>query len=160
MVPVLLWVIGAVLILAGVLSSFLPVSPGVFLVFAGMLLGAWADGFRRIGWVTLVILGLLALLALLGDMLGSLIGAKRFGASKGALIGAAIGIVVGIFFGLAGALLGPFLGATAGELLAKHQVRQSVRAGAGTWVGLAFSVVLRLIIVFTMPAVFITRCLL
>jgi uncharacterized protein YqgC (DUF456 family) len=160
MIPVFWWAISALLILAGVVSSFLPVSPGVFLVFAGMLLGAWADGFRHIGWVTLLILGLLALVALLGDMLGSLIGAKRLGASRAALIGAAIGILVGIFFGLPGALLGPFLGATAGELLARRHVRQSVRVGAGTWVGLAFSVVLRLIIVFTMLAVFITRCLL
>ncbi len=160
MISVFWWAISALLILAGVVSSFLPVSPGVFLVFAGMLLGAWADGFRHIGWVTLLILGLLALVALLGDMLGSLIGAKRLGASRAALIGAAIGILVGIFFGLPGALLGPFLGATAGELLARRHVRQSVRVGAGTWVGLAFSVVLRLIIVFTMLAVFITRCLL
>lgn len=158
--PVGWWVIAALLMLMGVIGSFLPAVPGVILVFAGMVLGAWIDGFRRIGWVTLAILGLLAALALLGDMLGGLIGAKRVGASRAALLGAAIGGLVGIFFGLVGALLGPFLGATTGELLSRRRLKQSVRVGAGTWVGLALSMVFRLIIVFTMLAVFIGKYLL
>lgn len=155
MTPAVWWTIAALLILMGVIGTFLPAAPGVILVFAGMLLGAWIDGFRRIGWVTLTILGLLTILALLGDMLGALIGAKRVGASRAALLGAAIGGLVGMFFGLVGALLGPFLGATAGELLSRRHVSQSIRVGAGTWVGLALSLVFRLIIVFTMLAVFI-----
>jgi uncharacterized protein YqgC (DUF456 family) len=155
MSPAAWWTIAALLMLIGAIGSFLPAVPGVILVFGGMLLGAWIDGFRRIGWATLTILGLLTILALLGDMLGAIIGAKRVGASRVALLGAAIGALAGIFFGLAGALLGPFLGATAGELLSRRQLRRSVRAGAGTWIGLAFSLVFRLIIVFTMFAVFI-----
>jgi len=151
------WAIAALLILAGVIGSFLPGIPGVILIFGGMLLGGWIDGFTRIGWVTLVILGLLTILALLGDLLGSLIGAKRVGASKAALLGAAIGGLVGIFFGLVGALLGPFIGAVAGELLSRRHWGQSVRVGAGTWVGFALSFVFRLTIVFMMLAIFITR---
>lgn len=149
------WAIAALLMIFGLIGSFLPAAPGVILIFAGMVLGAWVDGFRQVGWVTLVILGVLTVLALLADMLGGLIGAKRVGASRSALVGAALGGLVGIFFGLIGALLGPFLGAAAGELLSRRQVKQSLRVGAGTWAGLAVSLVFRLIIVFTMFAVFI-----
>jgi uncharacterized protein YqgC (DUF456 family) len=151
------WIIAVLLILFGVAGSFVPAVPGVILVFGGMLLGAWVDRFGRIGWVTLAILGLLAALALLGDILGGLIGAKRVGASRAALLGAALGGLVGIFFGLVGALLGPFLGAVAGELFSrKSHLRQAARVGAATWVGLAFSFVFRLVIVFAMLAVFVT----
>ena len=153
------WLIAVLLILIGVIGSFLPAIPGVFLVFGGMLLGAWIDGFRRIGWVTLAILGVLAGLALLGDLLGALIGAKRVGASRAALFGAALGGLVGIFFGLAGALLGPFLGAVAGELFSRGHLWQAARVGTGTWVGLALSLVFRLVIVFAMLAVFVTSYL-
>jgi uncharacterized protein YqgC (DUF456 family) len=153
-------VIAVLLMLIGVVGSFLPAIPGVILVFGGMLLGASIDGFRRIGWVTLLILGSLTALALLGDLLGSLIGARRFGASRTALLGAAIGGLVGIFFGLVGALLGPFVGAVVGELLSRGQLGQAARVGAGTWVGLALSFVLRLVIVFAMLAVFVTSYLL
>lgn len=151
------WVIALLLMLIGVIGSFLPGVPGVVLVFGGMLLGAWVDGFRRIGWVTLAILGLLAGLALLGDMLGGVMGAKRVGASRAALLGAAVGGVVGIFFGLAGALVGPFVGAAVGQLLSGGHMGQAARVGVGTWVGLTLSLVFRLIVVFTMLAVFMTR---
>lgn len=158
--PIGWWVIAILLMVAGVIGSFLPAVPGVILVYGGMLLAAWIDGFTRIGWVTLAILGLLTVVALLGDMLGSLIGAKRVGASKAALVGAAIGGLIGIFFGIIGALLGPFLGAALGELLSRRPLSQSVRVGAGTWLGLLFSLLFRVVIVFTMLAVFITSYLL
>ncbi len=160
MSPIGWWVIAALLIVVGVIGTFLPGFPGVPAVFGGMLLAAWIDDFRRIGWVTLAILGLLAILALLADVLGGLIGAKRVGASRPALIGAAVGSVVGLFFGLVGALIGPFLGASAGELITRGRVAQAARVGLGTWVGLALTLVARVVIVFAMLAVFLARLLL
>jgi uncharacterized protein len=159
MSPAAGWLIASLLILIGIIGSFLPAVPGVLLIFGGMLLGAWTDGFRRVGWVTLAILGVLTALALLGDLLGSLIGAKRAGASRTALLGAALGCLVGIFFGIAGALLGPFVGAIVGELLSRRHLGQATRVAAGTWIGLALSLIFRLVVVFTMLAVFISRFL-
>jgi uncharacterized protein len=153
------WSIAVLLILGGVIGTFLPAVPGVILVFGGMLLAAWIDGFRRIGSITLGILGLLTLLALLADVLGGLLGAKRVGASGLALLGAAVGTLVGIFFGLVGALIGPFLGAAAGELLARGRLVPAARVGLGTWLGLALSLVARVVIVFAMLAVFLTSYL-
>ena len=51
------WKASAVLVLVGLAGIVLPALPGLPLVFAGMLLAAWAGDFQQIGWVTLVVLG-------------------------------------------------------------------------------------------------------
>jgi uncharacterized protein len=158
--PIVWWALAVLLIILGVIGTIVPGVPGVVVVFAGMFLGAWIDGFKRIGWITLAILAILALLALLADLLGSLLGAKRVGASHLALVGAAIGAVLGVFFGLVGALIGPFFGAAAGELIARRRFTQAARVGLATWVGFGLSLIARVILVFAMVAVFVTSYLL
>ena len=49
----LYYALAIVLILAGIAGVLLPALPGLPLVFAGMLLAAWAGDFQQIGWVTL-----------------------------------------------------------------------------------------------------------
>lgn len=48
--PELLTALGAILVVAGIAGTVLPLLPGVPLVFAGLLLAAWGDGFERVGW--------------------------------------------------------------------------------------------------------------
>ena len=50
---IVLQVVAALLVLAGIVGSVLPALPGVPLVFGGLLLSAWADGFNHVGAVTL-----------------------------------------------------------------------------------------------------------
>src|SRR5690606_40354955 len=78
----LYYVVALVMVVVGVAGVILPVLPGLPLVFFGMLLAAWADGFDRIGALTLVVLGLLTTLSLVVDFLASAMGAKRAGASR------------------------------------------------------------------------------
>ena len=63
---------------------------------------AYFDGFTRIGWPTVVLLGVLTALAFAADIVGSLLGAQRVGASRRALAGAALGTLAALPFGLAG----------------------------------------------------------
>ena len=95
----LYYALAVILILVGIAGVILPALPGLPLVFIGMLLAAWAGDFQQIGWVTLVVLGLLTLLSVAVDFFATLVGAKRVGASKKALWGAVLGTFVGIFFG-------------------------------------------------------------
>ena len=37
----------------------MPAAPGIPLVFAGLVLLAWAENFAYVGWITLTLLGLL-----------------------------------------------------------------------------------------------------
>src|SRR5262245_4038505 len=101
-----------------------------------MLLGAWIDDFQRIGWVTLVILGVLTILVFVVDVVSGFLGAKRVGASKQAIIGAAIGTIVGMFFGIIGILIAPFIGAVVGEVIARGQLAPAARVGFATWIGM------------------------
>jgi uncharacterized protein len=157
--PIGWWILAVLLIVSGVIGTLVPGVPGVLAVFGGMLLAAWIDGFRRIGWITLTILAVLMVLALLADVVGGLLGAKRVGASRLALLGAAIGALVGLFFGLIGALIAPFFGAAAGELISRGRLAQAARVGVGTWLGFALALIARVIIVLAMLVVFVTSYL-
>jgi uncharacterized protein YqgC (DUF456 family) len=147
------------LILAGIAGTVVPILPGVPLVFAGMLLAAWADHFQHIGAVTLTILGVLCALALLIDFVASVLGARRVGASSRALWGASLGTLIGLFFGLPGLLLGPFFGAVVGELSAGRELAHAARVGAGAWLGLLFGTLAKIALCFTMLGVFALRLL-
>ena len=150
----LLHVLAGLLIFVGLLGTVLPVLPGLPVMFAGMWLAAWNDGYTRIGTGTLVLLGVLTVVSIAVDVFASLIGAKRVGASRKALWGAAIGGLLGVFFGLPGLLLGPFLGAVGGEMADGRSRREAMKVGAGTWVGIAVGAALKVALAFAMLGVF------
>ncbi|HMB56414.1 MAG TPA: DUF456 domain-containing protein [Arenimonas sp.] len=150
----LLYLISGLLIVIGLAGIILPALPGLPVMFAGMLLAAWTDDFSKIGFWTLLLLGLLTVIALAVDIFASLFGAKRAGASKLALFGAAIGTLVGLFFGIPGILLGPFLGAVIGELIAGKAWREASKVGFATWLGLAIGTALKLALAFAMLGIF------
>lgn len=158
--PLFLQVAAVLLVIIGLAGTVLPVLPGVALVFAGLLLAAWADGFARVGAITITILGLLTALAVAADFAASALGAKKLGASPRGIVGATIGAVVGIFFGLPGLVLGPFVGAVAGELSANRELLHAGRAGLGTWIGLLLGSVAKLSLAFLMVGVYATAWLL
>jgi len=151
----ILWLVSAILLIAGFAGLLLPALPGVLLIFAGLVLAAWAEGFAYVGWGTLTILGVLTAAAYLIDFLAGLLGAKRFGAGKYGIIGAAIGTVIGLIFGLPGIIIGPFIGAVLGELYANKDLRSAGTAGLGTWLGMAIGIAVRIAVAFVMVGVFL-----
>lgn len=149
------FVAAALLIVIGLAGAVLPALPGVPLVFAGMLLAAWADHFQHLGVFTLSLLGVLSLLALAIDFVAGVLGARRVGASTRALWGATLGTFAGLFFGIPGLLLGPFIGAVVGELSAGSKVDKATSVGVGTWLGLLFGTLAKLALCFTMLGIFL-----
>jgi hypothetical protein len=143
------------LILAGLAGTLLPALPGVPLVFAGLVLAAWAEGFARVGGATLIVLAGLTALSFLVEVTAAGLGAKRAGASRTALVGAAVGTVVGLFFGFVGILIGPFIGAVAGEFLSRGSAAGAGRVGVWTWVGFVCGTLVKLVLAFIMVGVFI-----
>lgn len=149
-----LWVAAVVLVILGLAGLVLPALPGAPMLFAGLVLAAWAEGFAYVGGGTLAVLGLLAVLTYAVDFLAGAFGAKRFGASKRGVFGALAGAVVGIFFGLPGVLLGPFVGAVLGELSARRSLGEAGKAGFGATVGLVLGAAAKLALAFSMVGVF------
>jgi uncharacterized protein len=151
----LLWIVAILLILIGLAGIILPALPGIVLIFCGLLVAAWIDHFEKVGWVTLLFLGLLAVLSLALEYVVSAYGVKRSGSSKEAIAGSVIGTVAGIFFGIPGIILGPFIGAVAGELIANQDLLRAGKAGVGTWLGLLLGIAAKIAIAFTMIGTFI-----
>lgn len=150
----LLWTIAILLVAIGLIGAVVPALPGAALVFAGLVLAAWAEGFERVGWSTVALLGALTVLVYLVDFLAGIYGVSRVGASRRAVYGAALGAVIGIFFGLPGLVLGPFLGAVAGELTVRRNLGVAGRAGLGAWLGLMLGTVAKVALLFAMLGIF------
>ena len=155
----LFYLLAVVLVLVGIAGTILPALPGLPLVFAGMLLAAWAGDFQQVGMPMLVVLGLLTVFSLAVDFWATALGAKRVGASRLAIVGAMVGTLAGLFFGPLGLLMGPFAGAIGGELihrrsLLRQDLGQAAKIGVGTWFGILFGTVLKLALAFTMLGLF------
>lgn len=154
MLDIALYVLAAVLMLGGLAGSVLPMLPGIPMVFGGIWLAAAVDGYRHLGLWWLLIIGVIGGAGVLVDFVAGSLGAKRVGASPRALWGASIGTLVGMFFGIPGLLFGPFLGALLGELASGTSVLRSTHVGVGTWLGLLFGTLLKLVLSFLMVGLF------
>ena len=155
-----LWFLAVLMIIVGIAGTVLPALPGVVLVFGGIVLAAWIDGFTVIsGWTV----GLLAVLTVIGfavDYVAQMMSAQRAGATPLGIAGAAVGTIAGIFTGLVGLLFMPLAGAALGEFIGHRDALRAGRVGLATWVGLLVGAVLKLAIVFTMVGIFVAALLL
>ena len=150
----ILYLLAAILVLVGIAGIVLPALPGLPLVFAGLLAAAWADDFTRIGWPTLLVLGVLTVISLVVDVLSTTLGAQRLGASRLALLGSVVGTVAGLFFMPWGLFIGPFAGALTGEYLHGRELGKATKVGFGTWLGIVLGVALKLGLAVAMLGVF------
>jgi hypothetical protein len=152
---VALWLLAVALIVVGVIGTVLPALPGAILVFGGVVLAAWIDDFTRISVFTLVVLGVLTVIAWVIDYVAGVVGAKKAGASRLAIIGATIGTVLGIFTGLVGLIFMPLVGAAIGEFLAQRDAIRAGKVGVATWLGMLAGTVAKVAIVFLMVGIFL-----
>jgi uncharacterized protein len=153
----LLYIIAAMLILAGLIGAVIPALPGIPMIFGGIWLIAAIDHYRHVGMWWLLLIALMGVIGLAMDLLAGALGAKRVGASHQAIIGALLGTMIGVFFGLPGLVLGPFLGAVLGELASGNSVLRSTHVGIGTWIGLIFGTLVKTVASLTMVALFGAR---
>jgi uncharacterized protein YqgC (DUF456 family) len=113
----------------------------------------------RVGWVTITVVVVLALLAWVLDYVAGLLGAKRAGASRLAIVGAVIGTVAGLFMGLIGVFFMPLVGAAIGEYIAQKDHARAAHVGIATWLGIMAGMVAKVVIAFMMIGVFIVALL-
>lgn len=142
-VAVLLLVSGLIVALGGLVLLAVPAAPAMPVIFAGVTLVAWADGFTRIGWGWLAVLLVLTVVGSVADNVAALAGARKAGASAWGVTGAAIGALAGLPFGIPGLILGPALGAFALEFARNPDLRKAGLAGLGGLAGFLLGVVAR-----------------
>ena len=151
----LIWTLSVILVVVGLAGVVLPALPGTVLIFAGLLLAAWADGFVRVGIGTIVALGILTVATYFVDVATMALGMKRLGTTRRAMAGAAIGTIAGLFFGLPGLIIGPFAGAILGELTANRDLGRAGRAGIAAWIGFLVGTVVKIGLAFAMVGIFL-----
>ena len=154
-----LWIVAVLLIMAGVAGAVLPALPGVPLIFGGVLLAAWINDFQLISVFTVVVIGILTVLAIVADYFAATVSAKRAGASKQGMTGAFVGTIAGLFTGLWGLVFMPLVGAAIGEVIAHKDMFRAGRVGAATWFGLIIAIAVKLAVAFTMVGVFVAALL-
>jgi uncharacterized protein YqgC (DUF456 family) len=156
----LLWILAVLLVIVGAAGTVLPALPGVPLIFAGVVLAAWAEDFQRIGGWTLGVLAVLAVIGMVVDYVAASMSAQRAGASRQGIIGAAIGTVAGIFTGLWGLIFMPLVGAAIGEFIAHKDAFRAGKVGAATWFGLLVGTAVKIAVAFTMIGIFVAAIVL
>jgi uncharacterized protein YqgC (DUF456 family) len=107
--------------------------PGTWLIL-GVAVGYAALTNEGIGWINIVLIGVLAII---GEILEFMLAgryARKYGGSKragwGAIIGGMVGAFVGIPVPIVGPMVGAFIGAFAGALL--FELAGGTRAGPAT----------------------------
>lgn len=138
-------IIGAILVVLGILGSVIPAMPGPILSFIAIILLYFHDSanvsissliFFGIGMVALLVLG----------YIGPILGAKYLGASKKGLWGALIGALLGaIFFPPLGIFLGALLGAFLAEIIAGKKIEVAMKSALGVIMGSVFVMILQLL---------------
>jgi uncharacterized protein len=149
-----LWLLVFALVVLGVLGLALPVLPGVPVLFAGLLLAAWIDDFAKVSGNTMILIGVIALLAWLIDFVASLMTTKSVGASRQALVGTLIGGLVGIVGGIPGIIMGTIGGAVIGELMAYRDPSRATKVGIAAGLGFVLALVVKLLFAMLMLGVF------
>jgi uncharacterized protein len=150
----LMWLLAIVLMVVGLVGTVLPALPGVILVLAGVIVGAWIDDFTKVPVWIVVLIGVIAVVAWVTDYVATVLGAKKAGASKLALLGAAIGTLLGILMGLIGLLFMPLVGAALGQYLSERNSKNAAKVGIATWLGLLVGTVIKIALVFMMLGIF------
>ncbi len=150
-----IYVAVALLLVGGLLGSFLPFIPGTPLILAGAIVYAVATDFEPVGPWHIAILVVLVAIAYSLDYLAGALGVQKLGGSRWSMLGAVLGAIVGIFFGLLGLVLGPILGAVIVEFIVSRKLRTSLRSGLGTVVGMILGMAVKLSLAVVMVCLFL-----
>ena len=151
----LLWVLAVLLVGVGLAGIVFPALPGTVLIFAGLLVAAWAEGFTRVGVWTLALIGVIGAVSYTVDFVAAGLGAKHVGASRLAVGGAALGTLLGLPFGLPGVIFGPLVGAVLGEFSAHRNFRRAGSVGMAAWIGFLIGTAVKVALAFSMIAIFL-----
>lgn len=156
---IFLLVIGFVLMLVGILGSFLPVLPGPPISWVGLLLLCSTSAIAM-NWTFLGITLAIALIVFGLDYVIPAMGTKKFGGTKAGVIGTTIGLLVALFFpvlGPFGIIIWPFLGALVGELLNKADKKTATKAAFGSFLGFLTGTFLKFMVAIVYLGLFISK---
>lgn len=141
----ILIILGAILILAGIAGCILPLLPGPPVAWVGLLLLYFSKN-AHFSTRMLIITAIVTILISILDYFMPVWATKRLGGTKSGQRGAAIGITAGFFMGPWGIILGPLIGAFIGEIIAQpEELVRALKAAAGSFIGFLITIGIKLI---------------
>ncbi len=155
---ILLVILGFVLMLTGILGSFLPVLPGTPISWVGLLL-LHLTSVIPMDWLFLGITLGIAILVIALDYIIPVIGTKKFGGSKAGMIGTTVGLVVALLFpilGLFGIIIWPFIGALVGELINRTDHKTALKSAFGSFLGFLTGTFIKFVVATVYLGLFIS----
>jgi len=160
MAALVLWAITILLFAAGLIGVFVPALPGIGLVFAGALFYALATNFATVSNTTIIVFGVIALLAWLTDYLGAMVGARLGGGRAFTMLGMVMGAILGVFTGgPPGLVIGALVGALLGAMYEGKTAHQAGRAVLFSFLGMIGARVLQLLLAIGMIVAFLIAVL-
>ncbi|MFS4416501.1 DUF456 domain-containing protein [Maribacter sp. 2307ULW6-5] len=156
---IVLLILGLLLMLVGILGSFLPVLPGPPISWLGLLLLHLSSAVPMNWWFLGTTLAI-ALVILALDYVIPAVGTKKFGGTKSGMIGTTIGLLVALFFPLFGPLgiiIWPFIGALVGELINKADKKTATKAAFGSFLGFLTGTFLKFLVAVVFLGLFISK---
>lgn len=137
-------ILGALLIIAGLLGSFLPVLPGPPISYVGLLLLQLTSS-PPFSIQFLVVWALIVIAIMVLDNVVPAWGARKYGGSPYGVWGSILGLIAGIFFPPLGIIIGPIVGAFVGEMVGGKTSDQALRAAWGSFVGFLAGTLMKVI---------------
>lgn len=154
---IFLVILGILLMVLGILGSFLPVIPGPLTSWVGLLALHFTEGVQ-LSTTFLVVTLVVAVFIYVLDYIIPAIGTKRFGGSKEGMIGTTLGLVVGIITPIPlGIVIGPFVGALIGEMVHRNDINKAIKAAFGSFLGFIASTFLKFIVAIIYLGLFIAK---
>lgn len=158
MITTLLIILAIILLIAGLIGSFLPVLPGPPLSWLGLLTLYFIPNLPE-NTTLLVITFCIAVGITVLDYFLPAMGTKKYGGSKYGAWGATVGLILGLlFFPPFGFLIGPFLGAFLGEIIFnKSNTKNAMRSAWGSFIGFLVSSFMKFLISLSFAIIYIYK---
>ena len=125
---IFLVLVALLLIILGIVGSFLPILPGPLTSWAGLLVLHFTDGVEM-SQTFLITTLLVAVFIYVLDYIIPALGTKRFGGSRLGMIGTTLGLIIGLLSPIPfGIIIGPFIGALIGEMIHRNDMEKALKA--------------------------------
>lgn len=153
---ILLSILSILLLLVGIVGTFLPVLPGLILSLGGLFLYKFGTD-APLSNIYLWIFSILTAIAWLLEYLIPARTTKKYGGTRWGSIGSVVGMIVGFFLPIPlGFLVGMFAGVFIGEMLHNTQdLTKAINAVKGSFIGFLYGTGFSFLVALAMLSVVI-----
>lgn len=131
-------IICLILLLLGIVGTFLPILPGLVLSLCGLLIYKFGTDSD----LSMIYIWVFGILTIISAVLNYVIPAKtnrKYGGTRWGSIGSVIGTIIGMFFPPVGFLIGMFAGVFVGELLHDSKdMNKALKSTKGALIGFIY----------------------